>query len=335
MKRLILGILFVAMAEIGIRAQQVFVDLKYDRSTVTTTTVDRTQSNLEALFNEINSACDAGRDVNLGNLQMSAFAKKAVEQLWKNVHFKTKSSRIVDRLWVFKRSRQMLVSHMPIVLVDDSPLDGDEQDAIVEFDLNGKITDFRFSVDPQAYESMDNKSDVAELEEQLVIWTWVQRFFTAYNQKDIDFLNQIFSDDALIITGNVVNVRTAEAGMTQKVQYNKQNKTQYLRNLMRCFARNRWIKVTFEPIDKNPGSGNASKFITHRVGRDGRNYYGVRIKQYWTSANGYHDEGYVFLLWEFPQGQDPIIHVRTWQPSKLNGKEISVNEIFSDVDFVK
>ena len=45
------------------------------------------------------------------------------------------------------------------------------------------------------------------------------------------------------------------------------------------------------------------------------------MKQSWKSSN-YSDEGYLFLLWEFPEdGSSPIIHVRTWQPEMVNGQE--------------
>ena len=82
----------------------------------------------------------------------------------------------------------------------------------------------------------------------------------------------------------------------------------------------------------NP-EGGKGKFITHRKGKNGRDFYGVRLRQEWKSDR-YHDEGYVFLLWEFPENTDPVIHVRTWQPEMLNGQKIAYNDIFSDTDFV-
>lgn len=319
---LALGFAFIAQS---VGAQRVNIDLMYDQGSVKQSTVTTAEQNLSALTTEINAACQENRPIDTGGISMTDFARKAITTLWKNIHFQTTTTNISDKLWVFHRNRMMQVNHIPFCLSDDSPLDGDRQDAVVEFDLTGRITDFRFSVDSHAFESMENQSSVADLEEQAIIKKYVERFRTAYNQKDIDFLNMIFSDDALIITGNVVTVRTPEAGMVQQVKFSKQTKTQYLRNLQRCFARNRWIKVNFQHLT-DP---------TRREGKDGRVYYGVRLRQEWSSANGYHDEGYVFLLWEFPKEGDPIIHVRTWQPEMLNGKKISTNEIFSEVDFVK
>ena len=57
------------------------------------------------------------------------------------------------------------------------------------------------------------------------------------------------------------------------------------------------------------------------------------------SRNGkcqYNDVGYVFLLWQFPEAGksgNPKIHVRTWQPEKLEGKLLSDDEKIKLSDF--
>lgn len=331
MKRLIIT-LGLCLSVFNMMAQRMNVELLYDKTAVSPAVVAKAEGNLRALTSEINSACQGGRPIDLSGVSMSDFARKAINMLWKNVHFETRTTNLKDKLWVFKRSRIMQVMHIPFVLRDDSPVDGDNQDAVVEFDLTGKITDFRFALDPAVEESMEKYNEIADDEIQAIIQKYVQHFYTYYKQKDIDNLNKIFSDDAIIITGNVIKVKTPEAGIVEKVNFKKQTKTQYLRNLQRCFARNKWIRVDFQILD-NPDGGRG-KFITHRRGKNGRDFYGVRLRQEWKSANGYHDEGYVFLLWEFPEGGDPIIHVRTWQPEMLNGKKIDYNEIISDTDFI-
>lgn len=334
----ILFIISFAFTTMCVSSQKVNINILYDRGTVKQSVVYTAEQNLSTLLTEINTACQENRPIDVGGISMSDFARKALDMLWRNIHFKTKENILQDRLWVFQRNKMMQVNHIPLIIVDDSSNDGDRHDAVIEFDLTGRISDFRFSIDPEVGECFE-KSDgnVAELEEQAIIKKYIDRLATAYHQKDIDVLNMFFSDDALIITGNVINVRTPEAGMIQKVKFTRQNKTQYLRKLQRCFARNKEIYVTFSLLDTKEElnkNGGKSKFITHRRGKDGRNYYGVRLHQKWTSTN-YRDEGYVFLLWEFPDNGDPIIHVRTWQPNILNGKKISYNEIFSEVDFVK
>lgn len=330
MKRLVL-ILFLSAVTFSVMAQQVTVELMYDKSAASPAVVAKAEHNLQLLITEINYAYRNNRSVSMTSIPMSDFAKRAINMLWKNVQFETCQNNFRDKLWVFKRNRMMQVLHIPFVLHDNSPVDGDRQDAVVEFDLTGKITDFRFGIDPELSESMENYNEVADLENQAIITKWVQHFYTAYYEKDIDFLNKVFSDDALIITGNVIKIKTPETGIVEKVSFKKQTKTQYLRNLQRTFIRNKEIRVNFQLLD-NP-EGGKGKFITHRKGKNGRDFYGVRLRQEWKSDR-YHDEGYVFLLWEFPENSDPVIHVRTWQPEMLNGQKIAYNDIFSDTDFV-
>ena len=66
--------------------------------------------------------------------------------------------------------------------------------------------------------------------------------------------------------------------------------------------------------------------------KNGKEFFGVRLRQEWRSAN-YSDEGYVFLLWEFPENGSPIIHVRTWQPEWVGGEKLAEEDIFSLSDF--
>ena len=152
-----------------------------------------------------------------------------------------------------------------------------------------------------------------------MILDYVEQFRTAYNQKDINFLNQVFSDDALIITGKVITTKHAEGFTSQKIQYNKQSKEQYIKNLRGVFARNSYIKVTFDEIG----------VMRHPVNP---NFYGVTLLQGWTSGK-YHDDGYLFLLWDFTNESAPQIHVRTWQPDKIGGKPLPKDEVFSLSDF--
>ena len=61
-------------------------------------------------------------------------------------------------------------------------------------------------------------------------------------------------------------------------------------------------------------------------------FYGVTLKQGWTSGR-YHDDGYLFLLWDFRDDKAPEIHVRTWQPDKIGSKPLPKDEIFTLSDF--
>ena len=194
------------------------------------------------------------------------------------------------------------------------------QEAVISFDKQGNVESFYLSISMNLYMNVIKSNlELTDLRRRQLILDYVEQFRTAYNQKDINFLNQVFSDDALIITGKVITTKHAEGFTSQKIQYNKQSKEQYIKNLSGVFKRNSYIKVTFDEIE----------VMRHPVNP---NFYGVTLLQGWTSGK-YHDDGYLFLLWDFTDENAPQIHVRTWQPDKIGGKPLPKDEVFSLSDF--
>ena len=146
-----------------------------------------------------------------------------------------------------------------------------------------------------------NDFDSADLRHRQVILDYIEKIRTAYALKDIDFLNQVFCDNGFILNKGL-----------------KKSKKQYIKNLRRVFQREDHFKAHFDDIE----------VIRHPFGP----FYGVTILHGWTSGN-YHDEGYLFMLWDFTDEKAPQIHVRTWQPSMINGKPLPKDDIFSLSDF--
>ena len=140
-----------------------------------------------------------------------------------------------------------------------------------------------------------------------MIINFVENFRTAYNRKDIKMLNSVFSDKALIITGKVITEKPNSdvERMTlanNKVVYINQTKQEYLRKLAGVFKITKYINVKFDDIE----------VVQHPKFDD---VYGVTLKQYW-HTDRYSDEGYLFLLVDFRDTDNPQIQVRTWQPYK-------------------
>lgn len=96
-------------------------------------------------------------------------------------------------------------------------------------------------------------------------------------------------------------------------------------DLRRVFAANKHIKVTFDEI----------AVMRHPANKD---FYGVTLHQGYTSDR-YHDDGYVFLLWNFKDEAHPQITMRTWQPDAYDTdgsgtkKRIDKDDVFSLSDF--
>ena len=307
-----------ALLFVTLPAHAVDVTLTVDEHVDRPSALAAAQSNLAAVLTEINRAQKAKESVSVKNLRMDEFAKKSLARLWAVTPFYCDDEEVVERCWVFKNGT-MMVSHIPLIITpeDENFGLGTYQEAVVEFDTKGQLIDFRFALDAQTAESMERCGTVVDKEKQMIILQYVERFRTAYNQKDISTIEKMFSDDALIITGRVVMAKPqGDQGAQFKVEYNKQNKQQYISNLRRAFLRNKWIDVKFSQIGENGEDGGCAG-ITQST-KD-KTKYGVRLRQSWKSSN-YSDEGYLFLPWEFPEdGGDPIIHVRTWQPEMVGG----------------
>lgn len=313
----------LAMALIGIwgatDCKAVEVTLTVDEGVDCPIGLEAAQRNLAQVLTEINRAQQAKEILTTNSLPMDEFSLRSLLRLWAVTPFYCDDEEVVERCWVFKDG-SMMVSHIPLIITpegEDFGM-GTYQEAIVEFDSQGKLTDFRLALDAQLSESLEHCGSVVEKEKQMIIMQQIERFRTAYNQKDIDVINRYFSDDALIITGKVVTVRPSADNnfVSQKVEYTKQNKEQYIRNLKKAFLRNKWINVKFSEIGDNGEEGGCAGITRSKVDP---NMYGVRLHQEWSSST-YSDEGYLFLLWEFPDdGGDPIIHVRTWQPEWVGG----------------
>lgn len=143
------------------------------------------------------------------------------------------------------------------------------------------------------------------------ILSYCEHLRTSYTTRDIDFIRQVFSDNALIIVGHTVKTAHKDAAnaTSQKVAYAVRSKKEYLERLERIFDKNSKIDVEFSDF----------KIMRHPTMKG---IYGVTLRQKY-SCDTYSDDGFLFLLWDFRDLSMPLIHVRTWQPSLeiLNGDE--------------
>lgn len=330
MKQLLLSLLAVFFINIfSGKAQEVSVVLTTDESFSNRAIIEKMQHNLSKVLSEINRAQKENRTLDIVNLSLTDFAQRSLNMLWANIHFYCDDNEIVERCWIFNDGQEYMVSHIPLIIDVEGFGNGNYQEAVVEFDKRGYIQDFRFSLNAQLSESMEHCGSVVEVERRMKILSYCERLRTAYNQKDIDYINMIFSDDALIITGTVVTAKPLDNQYAEKLKivYKKQNKQEYISNLKKAFIRNKWIDVKFSEIANDKALGGCAGITKSR----NPNIYGVRLHQEWRSTN-YSDTGYLFLLWDFTDEDKPVIHVRTWQPDQYNGMHIEPDNSISTLE---
>lgn len=158
----------------------------------------------------------------------------------------------------------------------------------------------------EAAKVLSGKLEVGDSLRRRRILNYCEHFRMAYDTKDIDFLNQVFSDNALIVVGHTVRPAQSPASgisYSDKVEYSIHSKQSYLARLSKIFGSNKKIKVDFSDFQ-----------IMRHPTIDG--IYGVSLRQKYRSDR-YSDDGYLFLLWDFRNESMPKIHVRTWQPRQI------------------
>ena len=178
------------------------------------------------------------------------------------------------------------------------------ENVVFVFDESGRIDNVSFGLSNVAQGDIFSNHNVDWSDEaKSVLQSFLENYKTAYALERLDYLESIFSEDALIISGKVVQtlVGNVETGYRNNryVKMTKYNKSEYMNRLRDIFKYNEFINIKFANND------------VKKMGKGGE-VYAVQIKQDYFSAN-YGDTGYLFLLVDVNDPDKPIIHVRAWQ----------------------
>ena len=132
---------------------------------------------------------------------------------------------------------------------------------------------------------------------------FLEDYRTAYATKNLEYLDKVFDDNAVIVLGKRLQVApqlNKEGYMNNhRVQFTQLTKREFLRNLRRQFQSKDYINLHF--------SQNRIYQLQKGVER-----YGIEIKQDYYSSN-YGDTDYLTLIFDLTNPDQPVIHVRTWQ----------------------
>lgn len=200
------------------------------------------------------------------------------------------------------------------------------EDLSFTFDKDNKIDNVAFGLGDLTQNAIFNsKAQWSEKIREIIV-SFMENYKTAYSLERLDYLRDIFADDALIIVGNVVR-RNPQATPTfdgktislkgqDVIKYNRYTKDQYLNNLARSFNRNDFINLKFS----NHEIQWLEKFDKEQI-------FAINIRQEYNSST-YSDTGYLFLLVDMTDSDKPLIKVRTWQPN-----EVSLDRLYKAGDF--
>ena len=317
MKRIILSLVLIFSLQ-SVLAQEVSFSVNSGlNDPVLQAAIERSVS---GFLTALNRAYDQKGTPDIAQVPMTEGAAAAVRMLWNNKPFRCDESDIVEPV-IRTYDGGYQVRNIPLESLDEkgNPV---YKELVIDLDDSGKITRVNKAIEANLYRKiMQSGSQVSDLRQRQLILNYVEDFRTAYEKKDIDFLEMVFSDDALIITGKVIQRKKGERGIQMKpeITYTKYSKKEYLDRLRtHVFPNTKTIDVTFGTVEvvKHPSI---------------EGYFGVLVRQGYKSVfkSGaiYEDDGYLFMLWDFRDENRPQIHVRTWQPYWMNeAKTQSISE---------
>ena len=184
------------------------------------------------------------------------------------------------------------------------------ENVVSRFNEDDKIESLAFALtDVAEHDIMDNED--WKRDSKLTLMSFMEDYQTAYALGRIDYLERIFSENALIISGYKVLTKVSSDGIKLRgyTHYDTLSKSQYMAKLRRHFKTKEYINLNFTETDFSQAWST-------------EDFFGIRVRQEYFS-NNYGDVGYLFLLVDLRE-EDPVIHIRAWQDDKL-----PIDQLFS------
>ena len=273
------------------------------------------EKNASKLLTEFNKAFFEDRVPVLDDRIVTQQARNTILLLWETSHFRCFETELFERVAQRHNQNEFELRNIPLFFKEAFEGENYEEGVFV-FNSQGKIDNFYISIGTnRANEILREANNVTDFRRRQIVLDFMENFRTSYNRRDIDFLEKVFSEDALIISGVIRTIPQNHdlmgANMNNTtIEYTRRSKTEYINHMRRIFRINDYINIRFSEVE---------------VMQHGRypEIYGVTVKQNWNTTR-YSDVGYVFLMIDFKDDENPIIHVRTWQPEEyiVGGGEV-------------
>jgi len=281
------------------------------------------EQNVSGFLSSCNAAVLKGGKLELTNRTTTDDGRKRFYKIWETSPIGFSVSAF-ERKCLTRPAGGYQIRDIPVTMFE-APEAEQEQEIVINLTAGGLIDDVFIPVTQYA-DLLSANEKTEDIALRMMVLEFVENYRTAYNRKDIDFIETVFSNNAVIIVGKAIkqkpntDVALRSSLSAAQFEYQVKNKQQYISALKNVFKTNKYINVKFDEIT----------VLRHE------NYpevYGVTLKQIWDSETLKNDIGYVFLLIDFRDKNHPLIHVRTWQPEQFDGRKLRRDEIFQIGNF--
>ena len=333
MKKCLIFIL-VMLAFVNNSYSQTKVNIKIDDRSVAAVApallhkkIDVTLSNL---FNEFRRAYNNNSTPQISHLGLQDRVVRQIESYWDMAPF-VYSDRNLSTLEVISKCGYAGV-RVAVNFKPNNQYGCIEDNIVIEFNKKGGIENFQINgripkLLPLIYNAIDEK----EKFKYDTILKFVEKFRLTYQNMDIETLKNFFREDAIIVVGNVKKVKQSYEkphlellpkifnSKIEVIRLTEYTKSEYINNMNRLFIKSIWISVKFDytkmDIDKIYGNDNL---------------YFIQVPQEWNGSNGYHDIGYLTMMWDFSDMKNPSVWTRIWMPEKIDNLKSDNVTIFID-----
>jgi len=268
----------------------------------------RCQQTLESILLEMNRLAKGAGDIALIRKYFTPDAYAIFEKFVVQNHAYTARKHNEPLMIAREKGQYYDIRSITVKVALGETEASDNQSLVFTFSKDGMIVSVRSVLPNYDYQSV--LSNGVSVQDSLVrcrILDFLERFRMAYNAKDSVFLEKIYSDEALILVGTVLHEKKNGDDFSRysllsetKFKLVQQTKREYLDALKKAFKKNSFINVRFDSVE----------VLQHEKIN---NLYGITCWQEWNSAT-YSDRGHLFLMMDFRQPEEPVIHVRAWQP---------------------
>ncbi|MBE0650044.1 MAG: LPP20 family lipoprotein [Bacteroidales bacterium] len=213
-----------------------------------------------------------------------------------------------DTLKIIQLNNEVMVRSIPMSFYFPNSHRQFTENVVFTFNEDRMIDDISFAIsDNTIYDITSHSKNFGSVRDKYTLIKFLENYKTAYCLKRLNYINSIFSDNALIIVGTVLKRSQPIDGMYQNlgseaVKYQRFTKKEYIERLKSVFNSNEFINIDFDETSVKKVNGD-------------RKIYGIQIAQHYYSTD-YSDFGYLFLMIDLKDSLKPMIYVRTWQPKK-------------------
>lgn len=181
---------------------------------------------------------------------------------------------------------------------------------ILDFDEQGKIYDVNFGITENLYQDFVQKGIEGEdWTKRQVIIKFVERYRTAFLGRNLEMIDSMFADEAVIIVGRIPK----KSAIKDVYKYVKINDAQPDAKYT-TYTKASYLKMLAQKFKTQPDIFLGYSTFNIRRKNSDEPVYGMSMRQNYNATN-YSDEGYLFLLVDFKDKQ-PQIYVRAWQPQE-------------------